>query len=163
MTASPINPLWLKFFTAEPHSTWLVRWAMRRTHPTLPPPIGHQQLRVEVTWAMRRTHPTLPPIGHWKLRVEVTWVMRRTHPIPLWSSAVESWSDMNNEGDPPCPTPHWPSAACPHHALKYYTAVSAYWDPRGLARFFFQMWPNYVAEMKKRKFHVVCHVVARGI
>ena len=36
------------------------------THPTLTP-IGHQQLRVEVTWAMRRTHPTVPPhhIGHY--------------------------------------------------------------------------------------------------
>ena len=43
-----------------------------------PPPIGHQELRVEVTWAMRRRiqhPPTL--IGHQEFRVEVTWVMRR--------------------------------------------------------------------------------------
>ena len=51
-------------------------------------PIGHWQLRVEVTCAMwRRTHPL---VGHWQLRVEVTCVMwRRTHPISHWQLRFE--------------------------------------------------------------------------
>ena len=79
-------------------------------------PIGHQELRVEVTWAMRSKTPTQSPLGHQELRVEVPWAMRTpTHPIghqelrvevtsneeedphPHWSSGDESWSDMSNE------------------------------------------------------------------
>ena len=97
--------------------------------PLYPTPIGHQQLQVEVTCAMRRTHLPYPPIGHQQLRVEMTCAMRRTDlpypllvisswelkwhvqwggptlPYPYWSSAVESWSDMCNEEDPPTQSP----------------------------------------------------------
>ena len=83
-------------------SSWELKWHDQWGGPTLPYPlIGHQQLRVEVTWAMKRTHPTLPH----------------------WSSAVESWSDMYIEEDPPYPTPH----------ISHHTAVPAYWDPWGSA------------------------------
>ena len=96
-------------FTAEPYSTWLMRWG-GYSHPTpnnnmcdvedppYPTPIGHWQLRVEVTWAMRRTHPTLPliNISSWELK----WHMQCGGPTlpypPHWPSVVESWSDMCN-------------------------------------------------------------------
>ena len=42
-------------------SSWELNWYEQLGGPTLPTPIGHQELRVEVTWSMRRTHPTLPP------------------------------------------------------------------------------------------------------
>ena len=83
VTPTSVNPLWLKCFTAEPHSSWLVRWAMRRTHPTLPP-ISNQQLR-ELKWHEKWGGATLP--------------------YPHQSLAVESWSDISNEDDPPCPIP----------------------------------------------------------
>ena len=89
------------------------------------PPIGHQELRVEVTWATRRRIPT--PIGHQEFTVEVTWAMRRRTPysppslvirswelkwhehwgvtLPHWSWGVASWSDMSNEEEDPHPTP----------------------------------------------------------
>ena len=80
------------------------------------PLTGHQQLKVEVTWGMRRTHPLStisswelkwheedpPPVNHQELRVEVTWAMRRTFPTPHWL-AINSWSDMSSEEDPPYP------------------------------------------------------------
>ena len=65
-------------FTAELQLTWLVTWAMREEDPPHPhpPPVGHQELRVEITWAMRRRTPC--HIGHQELRVEVTWAVRRS-------------------------------------------------------------------------------------
>ena len=68
-------------------SSWELKWHEKWWGLTWPTPISYQQLRVKVTWTMRRTSPT-----------------------PHWPSAVESWSDINSEEDPPCHTPHWSSA-----------------------------------------------------
>ena len=115
-------------FTAELHLTWLVRWALRRTHPT-PCQLSAVESWSEMSNEEDPSYPTLPsviscwelkwheqwggpilsypPISHQQLRVEVKWAMRRTQPIlpSHQSSAVESWSEMSKEEDPPYPTP----------------------------------------------------------
>ena len=102
-------------FTAEPHSTWLVRWG----GPTIPYPssvIRSWKLKWHEQWG-GLTLP-YPPIGHWSSAVERWSDMSNEevppYPTPIghWSSAVERWSDMSNEEVPPYPTPigHWSSA-----------------------------------------------------
>ena len=80
-------------------------------HP--PTPIGHQELRVEVTWAMRRSTPTIthpPPlvIRSRELKWHEQWGGVPTLPSH-WSSGVEIWSDMSNEEEHPTLSPHWSS------------------------------------------------------
>ena len=65
-------------------------------HPTIP--IGHQELRVQVTWAMRRrtttpTHPTPLVIRSWQLKWHEQWGGVLAYWDP--SSLASSLSSMN--------------------------------------------------------------------
>ena len=85
-----------------PHQSAVETWCdmSNEEDPPYPTPIS-QQLRLDVTWAMRRTHPTLPPsVSSWDLMWHEQW---GGHTLP--PSASESWSDMSNEEDTPYPTP----------------------------------------------------------
>ena len=86
-------------FTAEAHSTWLVRCGGYPSSPGWcdwlgvkceggPTPIGHQQLRIEVTCAIwRRTHPSpSSAIYGWELKWHVQCGGGPTPPL-----AIISW------------------------------------------------------------------------
>ena len=113
-----------RYPTPHPIGSWELKWHVwcGDVEEDLSP-IGHQQLRGEVTCNVEED-----PVGHQELRVEVTcptwWCIRE--PTPHWPSAVESWSDMCCVEDvPPTPIghqqlrvevtcvmwriPHWPS------------------------------------------------------
>ena len=66
--------MWRPHLTLTPHwqpadDSWSDMCNVK--DPSYLPPIGHWQLRVEVTCVMWRTHPT--SIGHQQLRVEMMW------------------------------------------------------------------------------------------
>ena len=96
----------------------------------LPPPPNNDICDVEDP-----PYPAPPStISSWELKWHVQ-CGGPTLPYPHQSSAVESWSDMCNVEDPPYPTPN-PSVISSwelHREQKHYTAVPAYWEPRGSA------------------------------
>ena len=106
-------------FTAELQSIWLVSWGGGGRPPPLPiPPLnGYPEL---VRWAMRRrrkrTPTPYPPHPH----SELCRVLHSCFPSSQW--AVKSSTFL--------------LGLCLLWAgvVKHYTAVPAYWDPRGSAR-----------------------------